>query len=153
MEGKYFSTKKFGPISTGHRQWRDNSHCSFVHGYGRYVLLTFACDLLDERDWVMDFGGLKHIKEWIEAEWDHRTLIAHDDPVIPELRVLEFAGGINLNILPEGYSPGIESSCKYLYDNLNPHIKVMTEGRVWISKVEIWEHEKNSAIYVPEETE
>ena len=43
----YRSTKKIGPISTGHRQWRDDGHCSYVHGYGRYVQFTFASDALD----------------------------------------------------------------------------------------------------------
>ena len=39
---KFKSSKRIGPISTGHRQWKDKGHCSFVHGYGRYVEFTFA---------------------------------------------------------------------------------------------------------------
>ena len=145
---KYKSSKRFGPITTGHRQWRDKGHCSYVHGYGRYVRLTFEAIELDERGWVMDFGGLKGVKSWIESEWDHRTLIAADDPVIPELKALEKVGGINLNILPEGYLPGIEESCRYLYDKLNPVIQRKTNNRVEITRVEIWETEKNQAEYV-----
>ena len=145
---KYKSSKRFGPITTGHRQWRDKGHCSYVHGYGRYVRLTFEATELDERGWVMDFGDLKTVKSWIESEWDHRTLIAADDPVIPELKTLEEVGGINLNILPEGYLPGIEESCRYLYDKLNPVIQRKTNNRVEITRVEIWETEKNQAEYV-----
>ena len=145
---KYKSAKRFGPITTGHRQWRDKGHCSYVHGYGRYVRLTFEATELDERGWVMDFGDLKDVKSWIESEWDHRTLIAADDPVIPELKTLEEVGGINLNILPEGYLPGIEESCRYLYDKLNPVIQRKTNNRVEITRVEIWETEKNQAEYV-----
>ena len=145
---KYKSSKRFGPITTGHRQWRDKGHCSYVHGYGRYVRLTFEATELDERGWVMDFGDLKDVKSWIESEWDHRTLIAADDPVIPELKTLEEVGGINLNILPEGYLPGIEESCRYLYDKLNPVIQRKTNNRVEITRVEIWETEKNQAEYV-----
>ena len=63
---KYTSSKRIGPISTGHRQWKDNGHCSFVHGYGRYVELTFACEERDEKGWVMDFGDLKDVKQLIE---------------------------------------------------------------------------------------
>ena len=37
----YFSTKRFGPICTGHRQWRDDGHCKYIHGYGRHVQVTF----------------------------------------------------------------------------------------------------------------
>ena len=145
---KFKSTKRFGPITTGHRQWRDKGHCSYVHGYGRYVRLTFEAIELDERGWVMDFGDLKDVKSWIESEWDHRTLIAADDPAIPELKTLEEVGGINLNILPEGYLPGIEESCRYLYDKLNPVIQRKTNNRVEITRVEIWETEKNQAEYV-----
>ena len=145
---KFKSSKRFGPITTGHRQWRDKGHCSYVHGYGRYVRLTFEATELDERGWVMDFGDLKGVKSWIESEWDHRTLIAADDPVIPELKALEKVGGINLNILPEGYLPGIEESCRYLYDKLNPVIQRKTNNRVEITRVEIWETEKNQGEYV-----
>ena len=145
---KYKSSKRFGPITTGHRQWRDKGHCSYVHGYGRYVRLTFEATELDERGWVMDFGDLRDVKSWIESEWDHRTLIAADDPVIPELKALEKVGGINLNILPKGYLPGIEESCRYLYDKLNPMIQRKTNNRVEITLVEIWETEKNQAEYI-----
>ena len=145
---KYKSSHRFGPKTTGHRQWRDKGHCSYVHGYGRYVRLTFEATELDERGWVMDFGDLRDVKSWIESEWDHRTLIAADDPVIPELKALEKVGGINLNILPKGYLPGIEESCRYLYDRLNPVIQRKTNNRVEITRVEIWETEKNQAEYV-----
>jgi 6-pyruvoyltetrahydropterin/6-carboxytetrahydropterin synthase len=145
---KFKSSKRFGPITTGHRQWRDKGHCSYVHGYGRYVRLTFEATELDECGWVMDFGDLRGVKNWIEDEWDHRTLIASDDPVIPELKALEKVGGINLNILPEGYLPGIEESCRYLYDKLNPIIQRKTNNRVEITRVEIWETEKNQGEYV-----
>ena len=145
---KFKSTKRFGPITTGHRQWRDSGHCSYIHGYGRYVRLTFEASQLDERGWVMDFGDLKDIKKWIESEWDHRTLIANDDPLRSEFIDLQERGGIYLNILPKGYGPGIEESCRYLYDMINPKIKTKTNNRVEITRVEVWEHENNHAEYV-----
>ena len=145
---KFKSTKRFGPISTGHRQWKHKGHCSYVHGYGRYVRLTFEASELDERGWVMDFGDLKDIKRWIEAEWDHKVLIASDDPLLQQLKELESHGGILLNVLPDGYYPGIEESCRYLYDMLSPMIQKKTNNRVVITRVEIWEHENNSGEYV-----
>ena len=145
---KFKSTKRFGPITTGHRQWRDSGHCSYVHGYGRYVRLTFEASELDERGWVMDFGDLKDVKKWIESEWDHRVLIAADDPLLSDLQELESKGGIYLNVLDDGYYPGIEESCRYLYDKLNPMVKEKTNNRVEITRVEVWEHENNHAEYV-----
>ena len=145
---KFKSTKRFGPISTGHRQWKHKGHCSYVHGYGRYVRLTFEASKLDERGWVMDFGDLKDIKRWIEGEWDHKVLIASDDALLKQLKELESHGGILLNVLPDGYYPGIEESCRYLYDMLSPMIQKKTNNRVEITRVEIWEHENNSGEYV-----
>ena len=141
------SSKRIGPISTGHRQWKDDKHCRFIHGYGRYVEFTFACNERDEKGWVMDFGNLKGIKKWLEEQWDRRLLVAHDDPQIPLLKVLNDNGVAYLNIMSEEYGPGIEDSCKYVYDNINPMIKEKTNGRVWIEKVRVYEHENNWAEY------
>ena len=143
----FSSSKRIGPISTGHRQWKDNGHCSFVHGYGRYVEFTFACKRTDHRGWVMDFGDLKDVKKWLEDEWDHRLLLAYDDPLLEDFKQLHEKGGVNLNVMPEGYGPGIEDSCKYVYDKVNPMIKEKTQGRAWVENVRIYEHEKNWADY------
>ena len=151
LEKEYTSTKKFGPISVGHRQWRDKGHCRFAHGYGRYVELTFACHSLDDKGWVMDFGGLREVKMIINHEWDHRMLIASDDPLLETFKDLNVKEAIDLNIMnvERGWGPGIESSCKFLYDIIQPYIKEVTDQRVWIKKVQIWEHENNSASYEP----
>lgn len=145
----FYSTKKIGPISTGHRQWRDKKACKYVHGYGRYVKFTFACKNLDERQWVYDFGGCKDIKKWLEEQWDHRTLLASDDPLLQEFLHIGEIGGIDINVMDvnKGYGPGIEGSCKFVYDHVNEMIKEKTCGRVWVKSVEIWEHENNSAIF------
>ena len=143
----FTSSKKIGPISTGHRQWKDNGHCSFVHGYGRYVELTFACEERDEKGWVMDFGDLRDVKKLIEEEWDHRLLIAEDDPLLEDFKQLHEKGGVNLNIMPKEYGPGIEDSCKYIYDKVAPIISLKTQDRVWIENIRIYEHDNNWAEY------
>ena len=97
----------------------------------------------------MDFGALKEVKDWLEEEWDHRVLIASDDPLIPQLQDLEILGGINLNILPKKYGPGIEQSCKYVYDEASYIVDRLTDGAVWISEVKIFEHENNWATFEP----
>ena len=142
---KYYSTKKFGPITTGHRQWKDPGHCKYVHGYARSVEITFACDSLDDKQWVMDFGGLKDIKNWLNEQWDHKCLLSHNDPLLKDFIELEKKGGIDLNILPKGYEPTIELSCKYIYDHINPIILKDSNNRCKISSVEVWEHDLNSA--------
>lgn len=147
MEGKFFSTKRFGPISTGHRQWRAVNHCSFIHGYGRTVEVIFGASELDNKGWVVDFGALRDVKEWLEKQWDHRVLIAFDDPKLSELNMMHKHGIININVLPFPYTPGIEMSAKYVFDHLDTHIQEKTGGRCWVEQVRVWEHENNSALY------
>ena len=144
----YYSYKRIGPISTGHRQYKADSHCRWIHGYGRYIELKSARDKRDEKGWVYDFGNLKWFKKWLEEQWDHKVLVAHDDPALLRLRELEKEDIVKLNVIPEGYGPGIEDSCKYVFDYANPEIINQTQGRVWIERVRIWEHENNYAEYV-----
>ena len=81
---KYYSTKTYGTdrgLSCCFRQWRaTHSHCSTLHGYSIGIKLTFESETLDDRNWVMDFGGLKQFKEWAETMFDHTLVIAADDP-------------------------------------------------------------------------
>ena len=81
---KHISTKTYGNdrgLSCCFRQWRStHSHCSLLHGYSIGIKLTFESDTLDDRNWVMDFGGLEAFKAWAEYMFDHTTLIAKDDP-------------------------------------------------------------------------
>ena len=80
----YVSTKTYGTdrgLSCCFRQWRStHSHCSLLHGYSIGIRLVFESDTLDDRNWVMDFGGLKAFKEWAEYMFDHTLVVAQDDP-------------------------------------------------------------------------
>lgn len=145
----FSSTKRFGPISTGHRQWRDDGHCAYLHGYGRTVKVEFSGSHLDEKMWMVDFGALRGLKAWLEGEFDHRMLIASDDPELATLMELDAKGIISINVLDvnQGYGPGIEASCKYIFDHFDAEVRKMTQGRCWVVQVEQWEHENNSAIY------
>jgi len=81
---KYLSTKTYGNdrgLSCCFRQWRSrHSHCSTLHGYSIGIKLVFESETLDDRNWVMDFGGLKAFKEWSEHMFDHTLVVAEDDP-------------------------------------------------------------------------
>ncbi len=146
MENKYFSTKRFGPISTGHRQWRAENHCAFIHGYGRIVEITFGCKELDDKGWVVDFGGLRHVKEFLERNWDHKVLIASDDPHLDKIEAMQKLGLVQVTTMYPPYGPGIELSAKWVLDKVNVIVYGESQGRCWVEKVQIWEHENNSAI-------
>ena len=62
---KHYSTKTYGHnigLSAVFRQLHADSHCRFLHGYSLQFKFTFGCDELDEKNWVVDFGGLKFEK-------------------------------------------------------------------------------------------
>ncbi len=147
MSGIYRSTKHFYGYPCTHRQWKADSHCRFVHGYSREFYFEFACNEMTDEFWVMDFGGLKDVKSFLEYYFDHTFLIALDDPYLENFKQMDKDGVIQLRILP---NPGMEGTAKFVYDEVNKMVQEKTNNRVWITKVEVRENEKNSAFYQPE---
>lgn len=47
--------------------------------------------------------------------------------------------------MPDGV--GIERTAEYVWKTANDHVKELTDGRCWCVKVEVFEHEENSATY------
>ncbi|MBD65232.1 MAG: 6-pyruvoyl tetrahydropterin synthase [Halobacteriovoraceae bacterium] len=146
MSAHYTSTKRFTGFPCTHRQWKAHSHCKFVHGYSREFYFEFACKELTEEFWVMDFGGLKEVRTWLEEMFDHTFLASDDDPFLETFKELDRQGVIQLRVLPNA---GMEGTAKFVFDNVTKMVNEMTQGRVWITKVEVRENEKNSAIYSP----
>ena len=150
---RYQSTKLFDGYSTVFRQWKaEGTHCRFLHGYAVSFRVWFEGEL-DERNWVFDFGGMKRAKTQIAGMspkdyftflLDHTTIIAQDDPYLETFKQMDKDGLIQLRILP---ATGCECFAEYLYHVINDFLKTETNGRVKAVKVEVYEHEKNSASY------
>jgi 6-pyruvoyltetrahydropterin/6-carboxytetrahydropterin synthase len=150
---KFQSTKLFDGYSTCFRQWKaDGTHCKYLHGYAISFRVWFEGEL-DERNWVWDFGGMKRAKNQIEGMspkdyfaylLDHTTVIAQDDPHLDCFEELDQQGIIKLRVLP---ATGCERFAEYLYGVINDFLQLETEGRVKATKVEVYEHERNSASY------
>lgn len=143
---RYTSTKRFIGFPCTHRQWRAESHCRFVHGYSREFYFEFACNELTKEQWVMDFGGLKEVKKWLDSMFDHTFLVAEDDPYLDDFVRLDKEGVIQLRVMPNA---GMEGTAKFVCDHVNKMVQKSTDGRVWVTKVEVRENEKNSAFYEP----
>jgi 6-pyruvoyltetrahydropterin/6-carboxytetrahydropterin synthase len=142
----FISTKKFTGFPCTHRQWRAESHCRFVHGYSREFYFEFACLERTTEGWVVDFGGLKEIKTWLEHHFDHTFLAASDDPELETWKRLDADGVIMLRVLP---NPSMEGTAEYVYQQMNLIVQKLTNKRAWITLVEVRENEKNSAKYIP----
>jgi 6-pyruvoyltetrahydropterin/6-carboxytetrahydropterin synthase len=147
MNPKLFkSTKRFTGFPCTHRQWRAESHCRFVHGYSREFYFEFAASDLTKEGWVVDFGGLKQLKSWLDEVFDHTFLVAQDDPALEDFKRLDQQGVIQLRVLP---NPGMEGTALYVYENASRILKSLYGDRAWITMVEVRENEKNSAIFNP----
>ena len=83
-------------------------------------------------------------KAFFEYLLDHTTIVAVDDPYLSVFKSMDQEGIIQLRILP---ATGCERFAEYLYDKINTFLKEETEGRVRATKVEVYEHERNSASY------
>lgn len=150
MNPKHFkSTKRFTGFPCTHRQWRADSHCKYVHGYSREFYFEFAASELTQEGWVVDFGGLKKLKDWLDSVFDHTFLIAQDDPEMETWKALNERGAIMLRVLP---NPGMEGTALYVYEQASKILESLYGKRAWITKVEVRENEKNSAIYEPSHT-
>jgi 6-pyruvoyltetrahydropterin/6-carboxytetrahydropterin synthase len=141
---KFKSTKRFTGFPCTHRQWRAESHCRFVHGYSREFFFEFAANELTKEGWVVDFGGLKKLKSWLENVFDHTFLVAQDDPELEAFKAIDARGAIMLRILP---NPGMEGTALYVYEEATKILESLYGKRAWITKVEVRENEKNSAIF------
>ena len=170
---KYLSTKTYGNdrgLSCCFRQWRStHSHCSLLHGYSIGIKLIFESETLDDRNWVMDFGGLKAFKEWSEYMFDHTLVIAEDDPHLEmfkkmaELGLQDKGGVCDLRIVP---AVGCEKFAELAYKEMDKIIKTYQRGETYtlpngktfearypvgkyvkLRSVEVFEHAGNSAVY------
>jgi 6-pyruvoyltetrahydropterin/6-carboxytetrahydropterin synthase len=143
--GKFTSTKVIPLGSCAFRQPTAESHCRFIHGYRLQAKFWFTCNELDKNNWVVDFGGLKPLKAELEETFDHKTVVSIKDPQLEIFKMLELQGIVELVIMENGV--GIERFAEFCFNAANEFIKNTTEGRCWCSRVEVWEHPDNSAIY------
>ncbi|NJO65657.1 MAG: 6-pyruvoyl tetrahydrobiopterin synthase [Richelia sp. RM2_1_2] len=147
---KYISTKSYrqlGPVA--YRQWRADSHCNLIHGYALSFHFEFESDTLDVRNWVMDFGGLRPLKDLLEDWFDHTLLLAQDDPNYDDIKRL---GELGLAKITEVEKTGCEGIADFLYEYVNtiflPQYGAEEARRIWCCKVEVRETDSNMAMRV-----
>ena len=146
--GQYFSTKHYGHnigLSAVFRQPNaDHSHCSLLHGYSLAFTFTFGCDELDNKNWAVDFGGLKPLKQWLEDSFDHKVVVDANDPKLDFLKSMEAEGIAKLTILD---GVGAEKFAEHAFNFADKLVRDMTDNRCYCVRAECAEHGANSAIY------
>lgn len=116
------TAERYHDISCGHRVVGHESKCRHLHGHNYRIHFTvrkidFDCPF-DEIGRVLDFSMIKeHLCQWVENNWDHKTLIWEKDPKLDELVKL-FPDSICVTT----FNPTAENMAMYLVEELAPDL-------------------------------
>jgi len=132
-------------ICCGHRIHLHESKCAHLHGhnYG----FTFHCTApgLDKAGRVVDFSVIKAtLCQWLEEQWDHRTLICNEDPWAMTLQLLDRDGIVLVPFIPTA-----ENLARWMVDVVGPDL---LQG-VTLVRCDVDETSKCSATYEREDPE
>lgn len=144
----YYSTKTYDHnlgLSAVFRQPKaDHSHCHLLHGYSLKFKFKFASTKLDDKNWVVDFGGLKELKAWLQDNFDHKVIVDSNDPEIDTLYKLEQKGLAEIRVFD---GVGAEMFAFHAWKFADNLVRDVSMNRCWCVEVECAEHGANSAIY------
>ena len=141
----YFIRKTYGHdlgLSAAFRQWRADTHCNKLHGYALAITVEFECETLDARNWVLSFSQ-PDIKRLLSSLFDHKTLVAKDDPCIEWYRK-----GLQLGVidLVELDAVGCECFAHEVFLTLTDWLRLAnTPNGVRLAMVTVQEHGANLA--------
>lgn len=124
-----------------------DSHCRFPHGYPLAFTFEFQGEHLDRNNWLIDFGCLRPLKEWLQTTFDHRVIIAERDAVMRSaMEILSDANRANPLIMPQ---VGCEAFAFEAFVFCHKRILVPygLYPRVQLCKATCAEHEGNSASF------
>lgn len=136
-------SKRYADIPFAHRQHRHAGHCALIHGHNWTFTFTFAAEALDACGFVIDFGGLGFLKDWIHQTFDHACCFNRDDS-----EGLAFA-----RAHPHYFKTVILDNCSaegiavFLFEEANRRVRESTGGRVRVISVEVHEDPRNAARY------
>ncbi len=106
---------------------------------------------MDACGFVVDFGNLKPLREWIDQNLDHACVFNRDDPLLDEILKINDTAGCRI------YKPCIVDQCsseglaKHMFDVVDPMIQEITSERAFLISVVVTEDARNSATYKPVE--
>lgn len=141
----------------GHRVYGHESKCANMHGHNYiFEFIVRPKESLDLLGRVVDFSEVKKILcEWLEKNWDHKTILWEEDALVEELENMSMYGeGIkNLNgIIYVPFNPTAENIANHFL----MHIAIdLTKNKDWyLYGIVLHETSKCSAeVYLTPETE
>ena len=111
-----------------------------LHGYALGFRFKFAAKYLDANGWVVDFGGLKKLKDELMLRFDHKLLVTRDDPYFEELMALDIVGAADVTTVDR---VGAEAFAAQMFGFAS---NLLNDDRVTVISCECYEHDANSAI-------
>lgn len=147
---EYRVTKTWGHecgLSVAFRQWRAaHSHCHLVHGYALAIAITFEAAELDAHGWVIDFGRFADLKQQLLDLFDHKTLVAADDPRLAFFTEGQALGVLDMVILPD---VGCEAFAALVFEVTDTWLTDRgLRDRVRVVQVNVSEHGANTATVI-----
>lgn len=139
---KITCTKRYNDIPFAHRQPNHKGHCRFIHGHNWGFEFEFEATALDECGFVVDFGGLKTLKSYLDETFDHRLVLNSDDPLAAQLNEAQELCGDSIITVPDCSCEGLAA---FVLASAQTILSGMTDGRVTVRRVTCFEDSKNSA--------
>lgn len=114
-------------FAAGHYLRNYKGKCENPHGHNYKVQVTLRGAELDKAGLLLDFKDVKDVMKSVIERLDHQML---ND--IEPFRHL---------------NPSAENIAKYFFDHTNDHLKSLTNGRVAVKDVTVWETDLTMARY------
>jgi 6-pyruvoyltetrahydropterin/6-carboxytetrahydropterin synthase len=114
-------------FAAGHFLRNYKGKCENPHGHNYRVLVTLQGKQLDPAGLLLDFKDLKTVMKDVVYRLDHKMI----NEVAPFTEV----------------NPSAENLAKYFYDETNTLLKKVTNERVWVKQVTMFETDTSNATY------
>jgi len=114
-------------FAAGHYLRNYKGKCENPHGHNYKVRVTLRGNELDRAGLLLDFRDLKEVMKQVIDRLDHQML----NDIEPFIQL----------------NPSAENIARYFYDEANTRLKSVTDGRVRVADVTIWETDTTTARY------
>ena len=114
-------------FAAGHALRGYRGKCENPHGHNYKVRITLAGEALDHIGLLYDFKDLKQVMGEVVERLDHQFL----NDIEPFRQ----------------QNPSAENMAKYFYEEVSARLKQMTNGRVRVRQVKLWETDTTTATY------
>jgi 6-pyruvoyltetrahydropterin/6-carboxytetrahydropterin synthase len=114
-------------FAAGHYLRNYKGKCENPHGHNYKLRVTLAGNELDKAGLLLDFKDLREVMRHVTDRLDHQ-MINDVEPFT------------NIN-------PSAENLSKYFYEQANARLRSVTNGRVWVKNVTVFETDTTTATY------